>query len=824
MTVHTLQANMSRGVLTPLAHARVDTDIYRSAIAEGLNVVVSRYGGVTRCPGTTYEGETRYHNKKSRFIPFEFNRSQVYAIEAGDLYFRFWTPNGQVVSGGPPTPYTITTPYLEADLKYIKFRQSGDVVYVFCLGYRPRLLTRISETNWTLTDYTPQDGPYMPINETATTLTPADTGSVTPKMTSLTLPSGVVSTTSGAADAWEIFDRVKSTQATVSAGASGDLTYDLGVGNSAVIDAYWITSGSNNADWDDMPQQWVLYGSNNGTDWTAIDSRDGEKGWAGSETRYFETFNKVAYRYHKMSFSGGGGSDSNNTAVAEVSWHRAASNQTPFNLTASSTTGINDGNGFQTTDVGRPIRLYGSDGRWRWAEIVSRSSSTVVTIRLHGQALPDTSAIVAWRLGAWSDFTGWPAALAIYEDRLVAARTPLDPLGVWFSKNGAYTDFGQSTPLVDDDGISIRLTGGRLDDISWLSESKVLIAGTAGSMRTIGGVDTGKQLSATNIRQRSETIVPAAYLDPVEIENVMLFIDVYQQKLYEAAYNYEADGFLAREVSTANEHLFMPGIIKLAYTTNPHKVIWALRTDGKIVAFTYDRDQQVAGGTLVDVGGVVEDITPLTGALGTDLWMTVQRTVDGSTKRYVERLADFYRDDLSLTGKPTYAACAHYYSGALTDTVSGLGALEGLTVGVWADGRDIGDAVVDSGAITVPKGVEAEEMVIGLRMPWRLKTLRLSQIGNQDGSGLGRQVKIINALLDYFESAGVKVGSQYVTDDHQFEEDAEEDPEAPVPLRTDMYPMPVDDSWGGKGIFVMEGDLMYPVTIRAISLEVDGEP
>lgn len=815
---------MSRGVLTPLAQARVDTDIYRSAIADGKNVVVSRYGGVTRIPGTGYEGDTRYHNKKSRFIPFEFNRTQVYAIEAGDLYFRFWTKTGQVVSGGPPAPYTITTPYLEADLKYIKYRQSGDVVYLFCLGYSPMVLTRISETNWTLTDYVPQDGPYLPINETATTLTPAKTGHATPKMTSNVLPSGVVSASNGSASAYLAFDYEKDNQVVFSATSAGFLKYDFGVGNAVVIDAYWLTSAPDNPKNDDMASQWTLEGSQDDATWTVIDARDGERGWAGSETRFFEIFNKTAYRYYRMKFSGGGGSDAVNSDIAEIGWHQAASNQTPFNLTASAVTGINGGTGFLTSDVGRSIRLFGADGRWRWAEIVARTSSTVVTIRLHGHALPDTSAISAWRLGAWSDASGWPSALAIHEDRFVAARTPQDPLGVWFSKSAAYDDFGVSTPIADDDSIAVRLTGGRLDDISWLSEGKVLMAGTAGSMRTIGAVETGKALSPTNIKQRAETIVPAAYIDPVEVENVLLFIDVYQQKLYESAYNYEADGFLAREVSTVNEHLFGIGIVKLAYMSSPHKIIFALRSDGKAVAFTYDRDQQVAGGTLVDFGGFVEDMTSLTGDFGTDIWMTVRRTIDGSAKRYVERLSEFYRDEFSTTGVPIYGACAHVYSGVATGTVSGLAALEGETVGVWADGRDAGDAVVDAGAITVPKGIEAEDIVVALRMPWRLETLRLAQIGNQDGSGLGRKAKVINAILDYFESAGVSVGSKDVTDPHQFEEDAEEDPDAPVPLRTGAYDMPIDDSWLNNGVFVMEGDLMYPVTIRAISLEVDGEP
>ena len=77
MSVFTLQANMTRGELTPYVHARGDTDHYQAGLHYARNVVVLRYGGVTRVPGTKFDGLTKNANKKSRFIPFEFNRTQV---------------------------------------------------------------------------------------------------------------------------------------------------------------------------------------------------------------------------------------------------------------------------------------------------------------------------------------------------------------------------------------------------------------------------------------------------------------------------------------------------------------------------------------------------------------------------------------------------------------------------------------------------------------------------------------------------------------------------------------------------------------------------
>jgi hypothetical protein len=821
---------MTRGELTPYVHARGDTDHYQSGLALARNVIVLRYGGVTRVPGTLYRGPAKSNTKKARFLPFEFNRTQVYAIEAGDLYFRFWTPAGRIESP-PGTPVEIASPYLEADLRYMQIRQSADVIYITCRGYQPRTLTRVSDTSWTLALYVPQDGPYLDINVTATTLTPADRGCVTPIMTSNVLPSGTVSTTSGSAGAWQAFDTDKTQTVTVATGSSGFLRYDFGAGQSRVVDAYWVTAPDSNSKYQDMPQQWQLRGSNNGADWTTLDARQNQTNFTGSETRFYEFDNVVAFRYYDLLCSGGGGDDANNTSLAELSMHQSAATQTPFNLTASSTVGINGGAGFVATDVGRSVRLLGSDGRWRWAEIAARTSATVVTIRLHDQALPDLSPIIAWRLGAWSTTTGWPSDVAIYEDRLTFARTDTDPLGVWASVSADYDNFRQSQPGVDDDGISVRLTGGKLNDIGWLSDGKDILAGTAGSLRAVGRNNPNTAFSPSNVRQRSETLTPSSRAVPVEIENVILFMDYYEQRLYEAAYTYEIEGYLAREVSTLNEHLFAAGVWKIVYLSHPNKLIIGLRYDGQLVAFAYDREQKVTGGTLIDIGGVVEDAEALSGATGTDLWMVVRRTINGATVRSVETLAEFWRNDFTVQDVPIYASCARVYDGAATHAVAGVTHLLNETVGVWADGHDVGDVVVsNAGVVTLPGDASytASQIVIGKRMAWKVQTLRLTQIGNRDGSGMGRAVNIVNAKIDLYESAGISMRALDVDDANAdllgFEDEAEQDPDAPMTLRTGMFDLKVDDSWKNNGVLVMQGDRMYPVTIRAIQLQVDGEP
>ena len=82
---------MNRGVLTPYLHARADIEHYQSGLADAENVAVMRYGGVTRVPGTLYGGETKDQGASDTtyWLPFRFNRAQIYAIKTKNLYFKF---------------------------------------------------------------------------------------------------------------------------------------------------------------------------------------------------------------------------------------------------------------------------------------------------------------------------------------------------------------------------------------------------------------------------------------------------------------------------------------------------------------------------------------------------------------------------------------------------------------------------------------------------------------------------------------------------------------------------------------------------------------
>ena len=76
--------------------------------------------------------------------------------------------------------YQITTSYTTAQLFDLKFAQSADVLYITHNSHEVSKLSRTGHTSWTLSEVDfAETGPYLSENTTATTLTPASSGTGT---------------------------------------------------------------------------------------------------------------------------------------------------------------------------------------------------------------------------------------------------------------------------------------------------------------------------------------------------------------------------------------------------------------------------------------------------------------------------------------------------------------------------------------------------------------------------------------------------------------------------------------------------------------------
>lgn len=170
----------TRGELSPRVIGRVDFEGRFDGVEKLENFFVHVQGGAQKRSGTRFVAEASGGTGDDvRLIPFEVSVEQNYVIEATPTDFRFYANEGRVESP-PGTPVEVNTPYLGADLPRLKWTQSVDVLFLAHPTYRPRELRRTSATSFSLVNYDFQNGPWLDLNVTSTTLTLSGTsGSVT---------------------------------------------------------------------------------------------------------------------------------------------------------------------------------------------------------------------------------------------------------------------------------------------------------------------------------------------------------------------------------------------------------------------------------------------------------------------------------------------------------------------------------------------------------------------------------------------------------------------------------------------------------------------
>lgn len=171
-----IQTSFNGGALSPRMRGRVDQAVYGNSVSRMVGYIPLLQGPAEAAPGTIFAA---YAKAASRLIPFEFNVTQSYLIEAGAGYFRFFTNDVQIFDGA--APYEIATPYTAEQVAELEWEQSFDALYLFHRDVAPRRLLRTSADEFLLEELDLNDGPWEPRNENrARTMAFSDTsGTVT---------------------------------------------------------------------------------------------------------------------------------------------------------------------------------------------------------------------------------------------------------------------------------------------------------------------------------------------------------------------------------------------------------------------------------------------------------------------------------------------------------------------------------------------------------------------------------------------------------------------------------------------------------------------
>jgi hypothetical protein len=844
------------GEWSPTLEGRSELKGYATACYAMEGYVPMVQGPARRCPGTIFGAEVKNSANRTALTEFIFNVNQSFFLEWGDQYLRFHQNHAPVLSGG--VPYEIATPYHASDLFDAKgffqlvFTQSADVIYIThrSLGFPIYKLSHFATTNWTLAPMVPIGGPFADANPgtNPVVFATAQTGTVTLYASAdifdaLLMPSGIKPgayfqlTQQNIRDIrpWEAGKEVQKSPA--QRRRFNGVTYEAVDGQGA---APWTTGSVPPTNligqaWDGMAANGVLW-----------EYRDPGYGFVQLKTRgaaptgaAFVITGITAATPPVVSYTGAAtfangdlGFISGVVGIPEINdkFYRVANlialgGSGTFELKQDVTGGAPanvDGTGWDAYVSGGTFdtRLWTAT-----ADVIVQSQAGTVN-RLPASVVGSQNATPIWAVGTWNARDGYPGAVAFLRGRLAFARKGKLDLSV----SQDFENFSALTPnalVTGDMAISDMLP--TQDAIEWLVEGRILVAGTASAEHAIQEINPSQPLGPANTKTTPQLRRGSRAVRPVVIGKTLVWVQTSGLKVRYMKYDFVSDNYGDDDLANNAEHITQSGIVGLAFQQEPDPVLWAWRADGHLIGLTFSEEQAVVAwqrrpmspDAFVESGACA----PASDGSRDELALIVRRTINGATKRYIEYLAPHFLSGNNLATDAIYADCAKQYAGAPTQAITGLGHLEGRTVGVLADGAAHPDCVITAGAIALNRS--ASNVTVGLRWQSKLTTMPL-EAGSATGTAQGKTKRITSVNVRFLNTLGGKLGRDDI-DEPIFDEVEFRQPSNPmdqsVPIFNGIFPdstysfdWPAGYEQEGRLTYI--NDSMFPATVVAIYPDV----
>jgi len=714
-------------------------------------------------------------NTKRVLIPFRVNKLINYVVEFGNNVIRFYK-NRELVKDGNGDVYEIGSPYGITDLideegkLKISYVQNVDVLYICNKDFPIQVLKRYADDSWVLENFIIEKGPFGEVNTVKNMgLKCSDhTGLITVETELANYNCNVVLSSSGIKGSsnstkWYIDDvEIASSNEYLDLNEAASLLYS--VTNQELIitvqgKGFYVETATAGYSGKELKLK----------RWTAF-YKDTYKGTFNTSGASFDLFSdKDIGRVIRLNYTDLGTQMwESGKSITTGDIRKSGNNY--YEATSSGTTGQI-----------KPIHTEGSvsDGGVTWlylhsgygvGTICDVVSASEVKVNVDGYMPDFTGGTYLWELGIVGGGV-YPNCCAFYKERFVFSISTDKGTKICASCAGDYNNFSDNSfgDILPENAITVLLQGNQESMVLWMAAMNKLYIGTACEEFIFGEQTIAEVLSPTNVMCVKVSSLGSAAIMPLHILDELFFVSNNEKQIANFTYIAERDSFRPMNISVMFEHLLHNGVKCWTYTCEPYKTIWFSDKDGNLRSISYDADNKVCAGARHDIGGKVVSLAVIPEPNGNydELWMIVERVVDGQTCYFTERLSwGLPQENVSNEYKnkcQIYSDCAKVFEfGDNVTDVCGLYFLEGKTVNVLVDGKIQNQKTVVDGTISLD--VAGKVIVVGVGYEWLIETLYVN-VGANDGTAQGlpqRVSKIIARVIDtrYFESKATD-GNRY---------------------------------------------------------------
>lgn len=503
---------------------------------------------------------------------------------------------------------TIATPYALADLPWLKFAQSADVMSLTCVNqntgteYAAYELTRVSATSWTLL--------------------PATFG------TSIAAPSACAIAASNAPPAGQDPTQYQAVVTAVDADTGQESVHSpIGtVSNSANIA---LTAGSLTVSWAPVAgasfyNVYLAPAAYNAT--VPIGSQFGYVGSALGvqfvDQNVVQDFTRTP-PLHLNPFARG--------AIANALPGAGGAGYVQATTTVTITT---------ATGSGAVILPVINPGGSLVAFIIENAGQNYLpgdTLNVVGAGAGATGTLV---VGAQSGT--YPSMVSYFQQSRMYFNSLNAPDTYNKSQPGAYLNFDASNPPISSDAVTGTPWAQQVNGIQWAVPMPFgLVVLTGLGAWQLSGTNGGPLVPADQqaTSQAFNGISPT--VPPIRIDNAIVYVQEKGNLVRDLTFNWQSQIYTGIDRTILSNHLFQGyDIVQWDWAQEPWRVAWVVRDDGKFLSWTYVADQEIFGWARHDTNGLVVSVAVVSEPPVDAPYFIVKRFVPGKGQwaYYMERM------------------------------------------------------------------------------------------------------------------------------------------------------------------------------------------
>jgi len=548
--------SFNAGEIAPVLWWRSDLAKYGSSCEKLENYMNLPQGGIRRRFGTQLLAKVAEPTDNARVIPWEVSRSTYFEMVFVGSSIKIFNNNGGQVE-------EITSiPWSDTELQELYFKQVFDVMYITHPNHPVQKISRTSSLVWELEEF---EFSPPPIGDTNSD----DTNEMT--LTNTGGDSFDVTTTQDTFKASDVGRtlRVRSQQPLSDSGNYNSASQ--GTTSTPIFAKGEVTMRTEGGIWEGRLELQKLAPGK--TEWVTVGSITSEDGNHNGEIK--REINEVGTQARVF--------------MAERS--------------------------NATSDDGCKWTIEVSDVQYDYYRITQYVSATEVDAdRYLGSDEDKTSNDFAF--GVFGDDEGYPTCIEIHEERMMLAGVLSKPSTVFGSRTNVWTDFSGGTFATS--SIQFSLSADVRNRTRWMVTEQALIMGTDYGEWSIGSRDGSSSLSGENVVAKRHTQHGTDPVQAITGSDMTLYIEAGGKRMRAMQYNFtERDGYVSVDLSILSPHLTQnSGLKRMAFSRSPDQIVWCVREDGELLAFSYEREQQVSawsrhpfsdGGSVLDVNSILTD-------------------------------------------------------------------------------------------------------------------------------------------------------------------------------------------------------------------------